>query len=138
MCHTRKCSRWGCTVHFQQAKNKELRTALEDEGDGEDKVGALITSKRRLQRGVEGSTEHVATLGREVVQLRNKKLRRYRVEISASHNEAGDSGGSDDDTETYIGRGEGGWVDPLAFRRCAHTYTPRPICYRPLRACLRM
>ena len=80
-------------------EKKELRTAL---GDEEDKVAALVASKRRLQRGVEESTEHVATLEREVVELRNK-LRRHHVEISASHNDAGDGGDSDDDTEAYFG-----------------------------------
>ena len=53
-------------MHLRHGENKELRTALGDEGD---KVAALVTSKRRLQRGVEESTEHVATLEREVVDV---------------------------------------------------------------------
>jgi len=64
-------------------KMKQLRSSLEDE---EDKTAALTTGKRRIQRDLDEHVELVQTLEKEVAELR-AKLRRYRAEISAKHND---------------------------------------------------
>jgi len=64
-------------------KMKQLRSSLEDE---EDKTSALTTGKRRIQRDLDEHVELVQTLEKEVAELR-AKLRRYRAEISAKHND---------------------------------------------------
>eukprot|EP00039_Didymoeca_costata_P018541 m.333902 g.333902 ORF g.333902 m.333902 type:complete len:1372 (+) comp17243_c0_seq1:84-4199(+) len=64
-------------------KNKDLRDALEEE---EDKTAALKNGKRRLQRELDEQLELVATLEKEVADLRSK-VRRYRLEFSAAHND---------------------------------------------------
>jgi len=74
-------------------KMKQLRSSLEDE---EDKTAALTTGKRRIQRDLDEHVELVQTLEKEVAELR-AKLRRYRAEISAKHND--DAGGESTDEE---------------------------------------